>query len=108
MTFWVTDIDWRVAFYCELLGEKEEKERTSQFNAGTKRARVLLRDGGMLHNFHQKPGSDLMQMWLSQIFCGRASEFHSLCHQYLASSLAFQAFLPAEKRNWGAKGKRRR
>lgn len=45
MTFWVTDIGWRVAFYCEPLTEKEEKERTSQFNARTKRARGLLRDG---------------------------------------------------------------
>lgn len=45
MTFWVTDIGWRVAFYCEPLTEKEEKERTSQFNAKTKRARGLLRDG---------------------------------------------------------------
>lgn len=45
MTFWVTDIGWRVAFYCEPLTEKEEKERTSQFNGRTKRARGLLRDG---------------------------------------------------------------
>lgn len=26
MTFWVTDIGWRVAFYCERRSEKEERE----------------------------------------------------------------------------------
>lgn len=98
MTFWVTDIGWRVAFYCEPLTEKEEKERTSQFNARTKRARGLLRDGRCCTTSIGRQALTLCKC-APQIFCGKGSKFPLPCHQYLASSLPFQAILSPEKRD---------